>query len=103
MRSNAWIATRVGSTLLRGRVLRVTRFLRGGFLTSRSYEVTVFSGDWPNSIAADGGAWGGRYCSTFRIARKAFWGISTFPTCFMRFLPSFCFSRSLRFRLMSPP
>jgi hypothetical protein len=25
------------------------------------------------------------------------------PTCFMRFLPSFCFSRSLRLRLMSPP
>ena len=41
--------------------------------------------------------------STFRIARNAFCGISTLPTCFIRFLPSFCFSRSLRLRLMSPP
>ena len=41
--------------------------------------------------------------STFRIARNAFCGISTFPTCFIRFFPSFCFSRSFRFRLMSPP
>src|SRR5512137_2828837 len=43
------------------------------------------------------------HSSTLRTARKASWGISTWPTCFMRFLPSFCFSRSLRFRLMSPP
>ena len=34
---------------------------------------------------------------------KADWGISTFPTIFIFFLPSFCFSRSLRLRLMSPP
>jgi hypothetical protein len=46
---------------------------------------------------------GFRSQSTFRIARNAFCGISTLPTCFMRFFPSFCFSRSLRFRLMSPP
>jgi len=38
-----------------------------------------------------------------RIAMNASWGISTLPTRFMRFLPSFCFSSSLRFRLMSPP
>jgi len=30
------------------------------------------------------------------------WGTSTFPRLFMRFLPSFCFSRSLRLRLTSP-
>ncbi len=36
-------------------------------------------------------------------ARKASCGISTRPTCFMRFLPSFCFSSSLRLREMSPP
>ena len=34
---------------------------------------------------------------------KASWGTSTLPTIFMRFLPSFCFSSSLRLRLMSPP
>ncbi len=36
-------------------------------------------------------------------AMKASWGTSTRPTIFMRFLPSFCFSSSLRLRLMSPP
>ena len=41
--------------------------------------------------------------STLRTARNASWGTSTVPTCFMRFLPSFCFSRSLRLRVMSPP
>ena len=41
--------------------------------------------------------------ATFRTARNASWGMSTRPTRFMRFLPSFCFSRSLRLREMSPP
>ena len=41
--------------------------------------------------------------STLRTARNASWGTSTLPICFMRFLPSFCFSRSLRLREMSPP
>src|SRR5713226_8843302 len=40
---------------------------------------------------------------TLRTARKASWGMSTWPTRFMRFFPSFCFSRSLRLRVMSPP
>ena len=34
---------------------------------------------------------------------KASWGTSTRPMAFMRFLPSFCFSSSLRLRVMSPP
>ena len=38
-----------------------------------------------------------------RAAMKASWGTSTRPTIFMRFLPSFCFSSSLRLRVMSPP
>ena len=41
--------------------------------------------------------------SRLSTAMKASCGISTLPTCFMRFFPSFCFSRSLRLRLMSPP
>ena len=36
-------------------------------------------------------------------ARKASCGTSTPPTCFMRFLPFFCRSSSLRLRVMSPP
>ncbi len=38
-----------------------------------------------------------------RMVMKASCGMSTEPICFMRFLPSFCFSRSLRLRVMSPP
>ena len=36
-------------------------------------------------------------------ATKASCGTSTRPIVFIRFLPSFCFSSSLRLRLMSPP
>ena len=41
--------------------------------------------------------------SSSSTARKASCGTSTTPSCFIRFLPSFCFSSSLRLRLMSPP
>ena len=41
--------------------------------------------------------------STFRMAMNASCGTSTLPMFFMRFLPAFCFSSSLRLRLMSPP
>src|SRR5436190_817666 len=38
-----------------------------------------------------------------RTARNASCGTSTAPTCFIRFLPFFWFSSSLRLREMSPP
>ena len=41
--------------------------------------------------------------SRLSTARNASCGTSTAPTCFMRFFPAFCFSRSLRLRVMSPP
>ncbi len=41
--------------------------------------------------------------STPSTARKASCGMSTRPTRFIRRLPSFCFSSSLRLRVMSPP
>jgi prevent-host-death family protein len=40
---------------------------------------------------------------TLNTARNASCGISTRPTRFMRRLPSFCFSSSLRLREISPP
>ena len=43
------------------------------------------------------------FLSTCSTARNASCGISTEPTCFMRFLPAFCFSSSLRLRVTSPP
>ena len=39
----------------------------------------------------------------FNTAIKASCGIFTLPMDFIRFLPSFCFSKSLRLRVMSPP
>jgi len=41
--------------------------------------------------------------STRNAARNASCGISTRPTCFIRFLPAFCFSSSFFFRVTSPP
>lgn len=38
-----------------------------------------------------------------KTERKASWGTSTEPIDFIRFLPAFCFSKSLRFRETSPP
>ena len=41
--------------------------------------------------------------SSESTARNASWGTSTVPMIFMRFLPFFCFSSSLRLRVTSPP
>src|SRR6266511_1726007 len=46
---------------------------------------------------------GARHSSSSSTDRNASWGTSTRPTCFMRFLPFFCFSSSLRLRVTSPP
>src|SRR5262249_26364792 len=43
------------------------------------------------------------YTSTFSAAMNASCGMSTLPNWRMRFLPSFCFSSSLRLRVASPP
>ena len=43
------------------------------------------------------------YSSIFRTAMKASLGTETVPKVRMRFLPSFCFSSSFFFRVMSPP
>ncbi len=49
------------------------------------------------------GATAARYSSRRRAATKASCGTSTRPICFIRFLPSFWRSSSLRLRVMSPP
>jgi len=43
------------------------------------------------------------HISTFSAAMNASCGISTLPNWRMRFLPSYCFSRSLRLCVTSPP
>ena len=43
------------------------------------------------------------HSSSRSAAMNASWGTSTRPMFFIRFLPSFCFSSSLRLRVMSPP
>jgi len=42
------------------------------------------------------------YCA-FKTWMKASCGILILPMLFIRFFPSFCFSSSLRLRVMSPP
>ena len=39
----------------------------------------------------------------FKTSMKASCGMLTLPMAFIRFFPSFCFSQSLRLRVMSPP
>ncbi len=46
---------------------------------------------------------GGYSLSFCKAAKKASWGSSMLPIFFIRRLPSFCFSKSLRLRVMSPP
>ncbi len=41
--------------------------------------------------------------SSLSTAINASCGTSTLPSCRMRFLPSFCFSSSFFFRVISPP
>ena len=44
-----------------------------------------------------------RQSSSLSAETKASWGTSTRPMFFIFFFPSFCFSSSLRLRVMSPP
>ena len=54
-------------------------------------------------VAAARAARGAQFSSIFRAAMKASCGISTLPNWRIFFLPFFCFSSSLRLRVMSPP
>ena len=58
---------------------------------------------WPGFAGAASEGFPGVYCSRRNAETKASLGTSTRPMAFIRFLPSFCRSSSLRFRVMSPP
>ncbi len=68
---------------------------------ARLGEGLLLPGISPGSVVPDVARHG--YSSTLRMAMNASWGTSTLPMAFIRFLPAFCFSRSLRLRVMSPP
>ena len=67
--------------------------------------ITLAALDGPEEPRARSGGYFGRLsvCVVESAATKASWGTSTRPIVFIRFLPSFCFSSSLRLRVMSPP
>ena len=71
--------------------------------------VTLLSAKRNSTVAPARGAGGGggvaREFGQFvlRTSMKASCGMLTLPMAFIFFLPSFCLSRSLRLRLMSPP
>ena len=58
---------------------------------------------WVGACGMTGGAVIGLYSSSLSTARKASVGIWTEPRERIFFLPSFCFSSSFFFRVMSPP
>ena len=84
-----------------GHQARPTRWTRlGGHAYARSARSAAHVSRIPVRALSSRSPYSSPTSST---ARNAFCGISTLPTIFIRFLPSFCFSRSLRLRVMSPP
>jgi len=92
-------------TLLSKEEVKAKVDAEGDFLYVRLnlYPVTATTAQVEVQTPAAHAGKGFTYRLTFKMLRKASWGISTRPTRRMRFLPSACFSSSLRFRVMSPP
>ena len=86
---------RLGVAIFRRRIRRSTRAALG----SASRGGNGFRSGAPLFFTQQSST----HTSTFSAAMKASCGISTLPNWRMRFLPSFCFSRSLRLRVTSPP
>ncbi len=85
-------------------VMESESFLRGLIkFTTKSKRVASSSSASGMAVAGPIRVFNRAYFSDFSTAMKASCGISTLPIDFIRFLPSFCFSRSLRLRVMSPP
>ena len=82
---------------------------RGGNGTASADDVSAFSIRLPETRRVRGKrsaarrSRGSAHFSFLRILMKASCGMETFPISFIRFLPSFCLSSSLRLRVMSPP
>ncbi len=66
----------------------------GAFFPGPGWQRGTTPSDWKGSPQSS---------EVLSTARNADCGSSTSPTIFMRFLPSFCFSRSFLLRVMSPP
>ena len=83
--------------------------LRGdvGIAPYANGKILPFIGAWPllaglPALSTQEGALA-HSSSSFRTAMKASLGTDTVPKVRMRFLPSFCFSSSFFFLVMSPP
>ena len=88
----------------RPRVGALPRCSRQGGYGCRRRAAASSQGQVPRrAITLPGRKGSSQSSEVFSTARKADWGSSTSPTIFIRFLPSFCFSRSFRLREMSPP
>ena len=89
----------LGLALMVNRVRVAKAFFRSSFFLPTACSYVIAAMIWSASYflsALTGSA-------VERAATKASCGTSTRPTIFIRFLPSFCFSSSLRLRVMSPP
>ena len=79
----------------------------GGVMGCLALKSTECQGRGPWAAAGVRPGIGRPLCSQSSPRRnaemKASWGTSTRPMFFIFFLPSFCFSSSLRLRVMSPP
>src|SRR5262245_37692634 len=71
----------------------------------RCFWITLWDASKCTALPRDDGRALARsgYCDDFSTWIKASWGMLILPMLFIRFLPSFCFSSSLRLRVISPP
>ena len=76
---------------------------RGTFPFTPPLRNRNVAGDFHRPYGGDRPGGGNQSSSSFSTAIKASEGTETVPKVRIRFLPSFCFSSSFFFRVMSPP
>jgi hypothetical protein len=89
------VANSSGTSLIQHVIPREVEGSRGETLRRLLLNLSVGLADLPEMTR-------GTYCA-FNTSIKASWGMLMRPMLFIRFFPSFCFSNSLRFRVISPP